>query len=281
MVVLKGMNQGDASIDIEEKHQVEPLAIGTGSWPLFSGIKDSFVMLAPVLERRWSILFLFLFIDYITKYTFYLGSVRFDLISYENPASLIFASLCQAVIHILVINAWILVTVSGAEDYICKRRFRDWEKLLIKYYNQMIIENIRYLAAIIWRVPFLLIPAFVAFIRLSFFNFVVASDINYTKDKLDALERSKKMTRGAFFITLVAVSVFALLPGLIETLLQPMGPDILESPIWVLSSLLASFIIQTLAILYSYSIYLNLSRRVDKKRSFAIPPQEPETNESH
>ena len=249
-----------------------PLPIGLSNWPLFTAFRDAFKLWLPVVELRWWILVLIQFIDYLSKYIFYLSSQQFGWVSFENPISIITANLLQTIIHLFVINAWTLVVIATAEDIVCKRSPRDWEALVNKYFNQMIIENIRYLAAILWRFPLLVFPALWAYVKNCFFNVIVVADANYDKGKVDALKRSQKLTKGRFFMTALILILITVLPGFLEEQLQPDGPDLIKSPIWVFASQISFFIAQTFLLLYFYGVYLNLSKRLDGRRAFGVQP---------
>ena len=65
--------------------------------------------------------------------------------------------------------------------------------------NRIIIETLRSFAAILYRVPLLLFPAFAEYVRLAYVPYLVAIDPAYHRGEYDVLTRSRELGRGTLF----------------------------------------------------------------------------------
>lgn len=115
-------------------------------------------------------------------------------------------------------------------------------------FNQLLIENIRAVAAMIWRIPFLIVPALVEYVRLTFVSHIVLLDPKYQRGEVDALQRSRDLVKGRFLMILVLMIILSLIPLVSAQLMQ--GGDIQwpwEHPL--------SFLLKTAFLLFMHLVF--------------------------
>jgi len=86
--------------------------------------------------------------------------------------------------------------------------------------NPLLIEQIRALASVFWRLPLFIVPAIVRYVRLSLVPFVVLCDPRYAQGNIDALKNSRGLSRGHFFLLALALSANAIAPEVVRRLTQ-------------------------------------------------------------
>lgn len=128
---------------------------------------------------------------------------------------------------------------------------RSWRDL-----NQLLIEGVRSMAAVIYRLPFLVAPGLIELLRLLFVPHVVLLEPEYSRGRVDALKRSRQAVKMKWFLLLVVTLVSLGLSQAVE-LAMPQG----ESPtdpqwFWQSPGLFLMSAILTLAINLVYEIYL-------------------------
>jgi hypothetical protein len=83
--------------------------------------------------------------------------------------------------------------------------------------QQIMIEELRSYAGILWRLPLLIIPAVLKSIRWVFLPAIVLFESSYHEGKVDALEHSEQISQGHFGIALLCLFLL-FLPGLMEAI---------------------------------------------------------------
>lgn len=91
---------------------------------------------------------------------------------------------------------------------------------ITRHLNPLLIEQIRALASVFWRLPLLIVPAIARYVRLSLVPFVVLCDPRYAQGGIDALENSRGLSRGHFFLLTLALSTNAIVPEVVRRLAQ-------------------------------------------------------------
>jgi hypothetical protein len=128
-------------------------------------------------------------------------------------------------------------------------------------FNQVLIEQIRALASIIWRVPLLLVPAATQFVRLAFVPMVVRFDRDYRLGRRDALKTSAALTRGHFWFLSWALTFTSLGPWLVEFFAQGSGGQwIWENPLGVTLGAAGSFFCSAYCTLFLVATYHPISQ---------------------
>ncbi len=86
--------------------------------------------------------------------------------------------------------------------------------------NRLLIEGVRAISAILFRVPLLLIPGLIEFVRLIFVPHVVLLDHDYEAGRVDALARSRELTRGRWWLLIFSAILLVGFNTYIEILAQ-------------------------------------------------------------
>ena len=99
------------------------------------------------------------------------------------------------------------------------------------FFNQLLIEQVRVFAALIIRLPLLLIPTVFEYVRLAFVPLVVLTDPEYQAGHRDALTQSRHLSRGHWLVIAIwLVGTVALPFGIRQLLEGERGPWVWENP---------------------------------------------------
>lgn len=177
----------------------------------------------------------------------------------------------ELVFTLLWSAAWMLAIAQKAESELVRRPAPKFFVSMIRYFNQLVIEQIRAMAAVLWRVPLLIFPALVQYIRLSFVPFVVVFSEAYDRGDEDALHQSRRLSRGHFWLLAVTIAVSFGLPWFLEEVLRgEQGPWIWENPLGVSMAWVATFFVSVVFSVFLFALF----------RTLVAPPvqtPEPET----
>lgn len=80
-------------------------------------------------------------------------------------------------------------------------------ELFLERYPRLVIEGLRAMAAVIFRLPLLILPAMIEWVRLSLVQYVVILNPAYTRGEVDALMESRRLTQGRFWFLSSVYSV--------------------------------------------------------------------------
>lgn len=111
-------------------------------------------------------------------------------------------------------------------------------------FNTLMIEEVRILAAVLWRLPLLVIPSLTEYVRLTFVPYIVVLDPEYRRGQRDALAASRALSRGHFWLLSFTLLVSIVLPWIFEELARGDGGMMIwENPVgvplgWVLTLLI-------------------------------------------
>lgn len=172
-------------------------------------------------------------------------------------ASIAFA---EMVVTMLWSAAW-LIAISGPTANLWREEFSLSNRLnygaaFIQNFNQMIIEQVRSLAAVLWRVPLLLIPASNEYVRLSFVPLVVVFEPAYSEGKVDALQESRRLAKGHFWSLSLVVLMAVLIPWIAQSIAQNEGSELIwENPFGASAGWVVSFFINVFATVYLCAFY--------------------------
>lgn len=150
------------------------------------------------------------FLTYATDQMFSIGR--------ENIPLMAFIASVELVMSFLLTALWTLAICSAVQER------EEWEAVpLGSRFNQLMIEQVRGLASVIWRMPLFLVPAIVQYIRLRLLPFIVVLDRAYLRGEVDALQMSRKLSRGHFWLLTAFVVATALLQWIADDLVYTGG----------------------------------------------------------
>ncbi len=190
---------------------------------------------APLLARGASRLIPLHLIEVGSGQVFSYASEYIQLSGRENLALIAAIALMELTISMLWSAAWILA-IADLADSIWRGRIRpsDYQASLSQHFNQILIEQVRALAAVLWRVPLLILPALGEYIRLVFVPLVVILNGSYERGETDALQESRALCRGRFWMLTLFIGTSLFAPWLMQSFLHgDSGEMIWENPIGV------------------------------------------------
>lgn len=139
----------------------------------------------------------------------------------EQVSKLLLLIALNFVTEIMWSALWAFVFIAAARAVMREEPLLSSRTL--KDFNQVMVEGVRSLAAVIYRVPLLLIPAVFELFRLLFVPHVVMLDPNYSSGRVDALGASRAMIRRRWPLVLFATVSYLALSLSVETLTQGPG----------------------------------------------------------
>ena len=143
------------------------------------------------------------FFAYATDQVYAMGREDIPLIAFIAGFELVLTFLWSAL--------WTLVICSTIQSP------EEWAAVPISSrFNQLLIEQVRGLASVIWRMPLLLVPAIVQYVRLAFVPYIVALDRAYLRGEVDALQMSRRLSRGHFFLLSITLIITSITPWIAE-----------------------------------------------------------------
>lgn len=127
--------------------------------------------------------------------------------------------------------------------------------------NQLLIENVRALAAILYRIPLFFIPALTEFVRLAYVSYTVIFDPEYWNGRVDAIRRSRELTRGQFWVLGVALSFTG--PGwtFIKWLVFGDAINLFENPLTTLTAEILGVVVNFFISFWIYNLYLKALKK--------------------
>jgi hypothetical protein len=211
--------------------------------------------LAPLLVLEFVEFASAQFFSYATNYVRQMGREDVALIA------------CIAVLEMLVTMIWSaawLIAVAKIAEGIWQKRvlLPTFKSSMIQHFNQTLIEQVRALAAVIWRIPLLIIPALNEYIRLYFVPLIVILHPDYDKGAVDALEESRRLSRGHFWGLNTLITLIFLGPWLAQSLAQADGSEFIwENPLGVSIGYIVTFFINVFTTIYLCSYFREIMKR--------------------
>jgi hypothetical protein len=133
-----------------------------------------------------------------------------------------------------------------------------------QHLNRLLIEQTRALARVLWWVPALILPAGFQYVRLSFVPFVVIFDRDYKHGRVDALEKSSRLSRGRFWLLALTVLVSFAIPAVFEEVAQGSGgSSILSNPFGVSLGAVLTLFINLATSMFLYLVFEGASHGLD------------------
>ncbi len=222
--------------------------------------RETLTLAWPVCKQSWlALLLLFVLQLIVSQYLTYaieqfhaLGREDLLLIVTTAGIELLFTLLWTSALGIVLVTAakYSLQSISRPPTLFAE---------FTLHFNQLVIEQIRALASVLFRMPLLIIPALVRYVRLSFVPYVVLMDPNYALGKKDALIESSRLSRGRFFLLLIYIVFSLFLPSLItDVIIGENESMIFANPFGVGFASLLTFGLTYLSALYLLSLYRNM-----------------------
>jgi hypothetical protein len=152
--------------------------------------------------------------------------------------------------------AWSLVISVATQDHLDRRSgHSDIIQLLRLKISPLIIENTRSAAAILIRVPLLIIPAVIEFVRLSFVSNIVVFDLAYAQGEVDALQKSRQLCQGLIGKLATLIGLRFALSLLTTVTLQRENSYIWEQPLSVLTSVSVNLVLDFIFCVLLYRVF--------------------------
>lgn len=233
----------------------------SSSWRLCgSAFRLARELYLPVLRSSWRPLLVLQAAQLLASQYFSYAS---DLIRQRGTEdlSLIAATASLELFFNLLWSAlWLLTLAPRAHALVEKASFPPLQTSIIENLTQLVIEEIRVLAAVIRRIPLFVLPAPIEYVRLSLVPYVVIFDPAYRRGEADALETSRTLTRRRWILLGVALLLATILPWIASDMIQGDNtPWIWQNPVGVTLGSLVAFFINLAGGVFLYALYRLLS----------------------
>ena len=225
--------------------------------PSTRALSDAAKLFPRVLQRALISLILIHLARSISSELFSFGSSYIQGRGREDLTLIIAAALVQFVFELFWGSLWSLTAIRATRDVL--RGSNPSESATpasaqenFQLLNQLLIENVRGLAAVLYRAPLLILPAVLELVRLVFVPEVVLLDPDYDAGRVDALTRSRELTRG-HWTALIATGLINLA---LSTLVTEMAQGSIEGWMWLRPHLFLLAVTITFFITLGYEIFL-------------------------
>jgi hypothetical protein len=229
--------------------------------------RDTSALYLKVLRVAWYWLIPLHLIDAGSNQLFAVATDRMQAMGREDFFSLACMAVVELVFTIIWSAAWILVLTISAQFVIGQRQTLPHARPFM----QVLIEEIRVLGAILWRLPLLIVPALFQYVRLAFVPFIVILDPAYARGEVDALAASRRLSRGKFLLLGATVLISFTLPWILDELAQGDSGSIWSEPLKGVASTTLSLFINIASGLFLFSLY-RLVSQTPVVREFAMTP---------
>lgn len=222
----------------------------------WKGCRESLRLIIPTLKKA-ALPLISLHLASVLAYQYF--DFAITTFMSRGREDLLFMSLIaglQLLFSLLWSAAWVLVISSVASEQTSaepshpplSRRFAD-------HFNQLVIEQVRVLAGVIWRLPLLILPAVLFYIRMLLVPYIVIFDPSYQKGRVDALAESRQLSRGHLFLFSALLFASYLLPSLSEDLVFGEGSrSVMNNPLSVAIAAIVTFFIQVWLGIFLFSV---------------------------
>lgn len=173
--------------------------------PVTSALSETSSLVSRVLKMAWLPILLIHVSRAVTQEFFTYGASLIQARGREELGLLATAITLQFLVEMAWSAVWAFIVIDATRRALGSPSLATSD--LLKRLNQLVIEGVRSIAAILYRVPLLLIPALVEFIRLMFVPHVVLLDRDYEAGRVDALKRSRELTRGRWTLLIFSAGV--------------------------------------------------------------------------
>jgi hypothetical protein len=225
-----------------------------------ASFKESLRLFAPVCRQIW---FWLLLLNLVQLGSTQISTYALDQLRQSGREDLgMIASIAgiELVFTLVWSSFWVLVVSLAAQRILEPTNpiVNQKQRHLPSTINQILIEQTRVLAAILWRVP-IVIPAGVQWVRLTLVPFVVIFDPQYDLGERDALSRSRELSLKHFWLLNLYLLVAAILPWIVDSATQGESQWIWENPVHVLVGSMLTLLINIATGLFLFSLYRRLA----------------------
>ncbi len=167
----------------------------------------------------------------------------------QNPSNLAIVTLgAISILHSLIFPLLGTLVVVACIQGLAPHR------VLLQHFQLLLKEEMRVWGkSMLWSY-LLLVPGFIKYLQYSFVPFVVMTDAEYQAGRIDALEASKKQSKGAlgrlFFLFIVSGVAWPLLTSAWDE-----SKIFLKSPVTALGFAVVEMTLLVIFVLYTYSLY--------------------------
>lgn len=225
---------------------------------MINKIRSYFQLCFRVIHHRWPLLLSLSVSVYLIEYTLYLLTQQTLLLSPEGSIGLTLSLIIQSLLYLLLGQAYVVVILSTCQAFHQKTEVPSWEKILSEHFNQLIIENLRFLAKVLFRLP-LVIPAFTAWVYFGLYQPIVILDSKYKQGHRDVFKYSQNLVLKNFWKTALVLLVISLGPSLAEALLYGASIET-KNPLLTSLSIPILSIVHTFANVLLFKYFLNIQK---------------------
>jgi hypothetical protein len=215
---------------------------------------------ASLLARGATRLILLHLVELATGQFFQFATEYIQMSGRESIVMIASVAMLELTISMLWSAAWILA-IADIADSIWRGRLGpvSFRTSFTQHFNQLLIEQVRALAAVLWRIPLVVLPAFAEYIRLVFVPLVVILNGSYEHGETDALKESRALCRGRFWMLTLVICTSLFIPWYLQSLIHgDSGELIWENPIGVSFASLVTLFINVFTSAYLWAIFRNL-----------------------
>jgi hypothetical protein len=180
--------------------------------PFRQSFKDLARLLPAVLRDAWPVLLTVHVGRTISSELFSYSAQAIQARGKEDLASLATAVALQFVFEMAWSSVWAFIAIRITRAHIDSSAHIS--RSVKEDFKYLVIEGIRVMSAVLYRIPLLIIPALVEIVRLTFVPHVVLLDPAYHRGEVDALEASRTLTKGRFSALVGAWAVYLVLSTL-------------------------------------------------------------------
>lgn len=212
-------------------------------------------LLKPVLFRGTATIILLQIIAALASQLFGYMTLEIQQTGRENLSAIAVLAISELTFTLIWSTIWLIAVCEIADSVLNSRAANSIEKIKTNF-NQVLVEQTRSMASVLWRTPLLIVPALIQYIRLSFVPLIVLLSTEYNAGREDALKKSAQMSRGRFWLLTFIVLGTLLIPWLCEELVQGSGGQwVWENPIGVMSGWVLTLPINCFNSLFLFSIF--------------------------
>ena len=229
------------------------------SWRLTGEcLKQTFTLYPQVVKSAWGWLIALHVIQVIASQ---MSSYSADNLraSGREDLGLIVAIAGIDMVFTLIWSAfWVLTLSLAAHQELAPQSALQRPKNLLETINQILVEQTRTLAAILWRAP-LIVPAGIQWVRLTFVPFIVIFDPDYDGGRRDALKGSQDLSQSRFWLLNLYLLAAGALPWMAESVTQGEKEWLWENPVKVGLTSILTLLINIATGLFLFSLYRRLA----------------------
>lgn len=181
----------------------------------------------------------------------------------EDILGMVVVVALELIAEMIFSSLWLLLIVEA----ITKREESDTQSQLNRFgrLNQLMIEYVRSLSAILIRLPVFVVPAVIEYLRLQFVPLIVLLDSEYASGSCDALKQSRARSKGHLFV----IGLVAVVSSVIGVVFEDFGrtadhPWLWQNPLEGLIGLAISFATSVVAAVFLVTYFQSIAKDIEK-----------------